>query len=106
MVTSPSSMYQQPPPGRGGSGHHQQGSGDNSANLFAGGNQTVWQYAQDLEGKVKHLSDKVASMESNEKSQGDKIKRLEEELNYLRSQLQAQSQAQNQPQQPPGPGHS
>lgn len=105
MVTSPSSMYPQPPPGRGGSGHHQQGSGDNT-NLFSAGNQTVWQLAQDLESRNRQLSDKVASMERDEKIQGDKIKRLEEEVNYLRGQLQAQSQAQNQAQHPPGSGHS
>lgn len=105
MVTSPSSMFQ-PPPSRGGSGHHQQGSGDNSANLFAGGDRGVWQYVQTLEERVKQLSEKVVTMENNEKSQGDKVKRLEEEVNYLRGQLQVQSQAQNQPQHPPGPGHS
>jgi TolA-binding protein len=86
----------QPPPGRGGSGHHQQGSGsgDSSANLFAGGDRGVWQYVQTLEERVKQLSEKVVNMESNEKSQGDKVKRLEDEVNFLRGQLQAQKQAQ------------
>lgn len=105
MVTSPISMFQPPPPGRGGS-NHPHGSGDNSANLFAGGDRGVWQYVQTLEERVKQLSEKVVSMETNEKSQGDKVKRLEEEVNYLRGQLQAQSQAQNQPQHQPVPGQS
>ena len=102
-TTSPSSMFQ-PPPGRAGSGPHQKGSGsgDNSANLFAGGDRGVWQYVQTLEERVKQLSEKVVNMESNEKSQGDKVKRLEEEVNFLRGQLQAQNQAQ----QPPGAAHS
>jgi hypothetical protein len=102
MTTSPSSMFQPPLPGRVGSGHHQQGSGDNSANLFAGGDRGVWQYVQTLEERVKHLSEKTVSMESNEKNQADKIKRLEEEVNYLRSQLHSQNQAP----QPSGPAHS
>lgn len=101
-TTSPSSMFQPPLPGRGGSGHHQQGSGDSSTNLFAGGDRGVWQYVQTLEERVKQLSDKVVNMESAEKSQGDKVKRLEEEVNYLRSKLQAQNQASH----PPGPGQS
>lgn len=100
-TTSPSSMFQPPLPGRGGSGHHQQGSGDSSANLFAGGDRGVWQYVQTLEERVKQLSDKVVNMESTEKSQGDKVKRLEEEVNYLRNQLQAQNQLPH-----PGPGQS
>jgi hypothetical protein len=101
-TTSPSSMFQPPPPGRGGSGHHQQGSGDNSANLFAGGDRGVWQYVQTLEERVKQLSEKVVNMESTEKSQGDKVKRLEEEVNYLRSQLQSQNPGPH----PPGSSHS
>lgn len=97
-ATSPSSMFQ-PPSGRTGSGHHQQGSGDNGANLFAGGDRGVWQYVQTLEERVKQLSEKVVSMESTEKSQAEKVKRLEEEVNYLRGQ-----QPQNQVPRPPGPG--
>jgi len=89
MTTSPSSMFQPPLPGRGNG--HQQGSGDNSANLFAGGDRGVWQYVQTLEERVKQLGDKMVNMEGTEKSQADKINRLEEEIHYLRSQLQTQN---------------
>ncbi|KAG0651150.1 Transcriptional regulator CRZ1 [Hyphodiscus hymeniophilus] len=99
MTTSPSSMFQPPlnrsnplsDPGRGGV--QQQGSGDNSANLFAGGDRGVWQYAQQLEIQNGHMAKQLASLESNEKIQADRIKRQDDEINYLRSQLQAQNQA-------------
>ena len=89
MTTSPSSMFQPPTAGRD--------SGDNSANLFAGGDRGVWQYVQQLEQQVDQYSKKVASMESSDKSQADLIKsqadhmkRMEEEIGYLRSQLHSQ----------------
>ena len=97
-MTSPSPMFQPPSLGRG-SGHHQQGSGDNSANLFAGGDRGVWQYVQQLEQQVEQYSKKVANMETTEqsqadmiKSQADKMKRMEDEISYLRSQVQPQGQ--------------
>ncbi|KAJ4394655.1 hypothetical protein N0V93_003874 [Gnomoniopsis smithogilvyi] len=45
------------------------GSGDSSANLFAQGDQGVWAYIQQLEQSVKHLNDRLATVEnvSNER---------------------------------------
>ena len=99
-MTSPGSMFQ-PPAGRG-SGHQHQGSGDSSANLFAGGDRGVWQYVQQLEERVKQLSEKVVTMENAERNHNDKVKSLEVEVNYLRSQLQTQSQQSH----PLAPAHS
>lgn len=64
----------QPPPGmatnapahsrttNGSAGHHQ--SGDGSANLFAQGDQGVWAYIQQLEDRIKDLSERLTSLES------------------------------------------
>jgi hypothetical protein len=64
------------------------------ANLFGCGDRGVWQYVQTLEDKVKQLSEKVVNAESNEKREGDKVKRLREDVFCLQGQLQAQSQPQ------------
>lgn len=67
--------------------HQGSGSGDSSNNLFASGDRGVWTYVQSLEDKVKHLSERVALMENNERIQEDRIFQLSNELNALRSQL-------------------
>lgn len=106
--TSPSTLFQpqggsslaRGPPA--GTNHQGSGSGDSSNNLFASGDRGVWNYVQQLEDKVKQLSEKVQAMESNEKDQADKINHLSEEVMSLRRQLNAQSQ----PQPPNIHGHS
>jgi hypothetical protein len=100
--TSPSSIFQPSLAGQGGNGPHQPGSGDSSANLFAAGDRGVWAYVQTLEDKVKQLSDKMHAMETKEKSQGEKITRLQDEVKFLRGQLQMQNPSQY----PPGSGPS
>jgi hypothetical protein len=44
----------------------------------------------------------VITLESTEQSQGEKVKRLEEEVNYLRGQLQTHNHGRH----PPGPSNS
>ncbi|EKD19336.1 uncharacterized protein L3040_009224 [Drepanopeziza brunnea f. sp. 'multigermtubi'] len=95
---SPSAMFQ----AQGGhtssrgqsTGLMHQGSGDSSNNLFASGDRGMWNYVQQLEGQVKQLSEKVQAMESNEKSQEDKIGQLCEEVMRLRRLLDSPSQPQ------------
>lgn len=74
--------------------HHQgSGSGDSSSsNLFASGDRGVWNYVQNLEEKVKQLSERVASMENFERSQEEKIVQLSNELNSLRNHLSSPTQ--------------
>ncbi|KAL2064957.1 hypothetical protein VTL71DRAFT_4097 [Oculimacula yallundae] len=105
--TSPSAMFQ--PPGAPASGrgypsspiHQATGSGDNSNNLFASGDRGVWNYVQQLEDKVKMLSEKVQAMENTEKSQEDRYNHLLEEVMSLRRQVNGQ----NPPPQAPLHGH-
>ncbi|CAL3962166.1 hypothetical protein PZA11_000603 [Diplocarpon coronariae] len=77
------------------------GSNDSSNNLFESG-ERVWNYVQQLEDKVKQLSEKVQAMEINEKNQEDKISHLSEEVMLLRRHLNSQ----HQPHQPMLHGHS
>jgi hypothetical protein len=91
---------------------HQQGSGsgDSGNNLFASGERAMWNYVQTLEEKVKHLSERVNSMENFEKSQEEKIAHLSNELNSLRNHLNSPTQLTQAPQPPqlsksPGTGH-
>ena len=106
--TSPSAMFQPqggPAPGRGypsSPSHQGTGSGDSSNNLFASGDRGVWNYVQQLEDKVKQLSEKVQAMENAEKGQEDRYNHLLEEVMSLRRQVNGQ----NAPQQPPLQGHS
>jgi hypothetical protein len=74
--------------------HHQgSGSGDSSSsNLFSSGDRGVWTYVQNLEEKVKQLSERVASMENFERSQEEKIVQLSNELNSLRNHLSSPTQ--------------
>ncbi|KAK2628165.1 hypothetical protein QTJ16_002811 [Diplocarpon rosae] len=105
--TSPNSTFQ--PPGGHVAGRGQRtgpsfigiGSNDSSNNLFESG-ERVWNYVQQLEDKVKQLSEKVQAMEINEKNQEDKISHLSEEVMLLRRQLNSQ----HQPHQPILRGHS
>tara|TARA_R110002060_G_scaffold7824_1_gene11759 strand:- start:185 stop:490 length:306 start_codon:yes stop_codon:yes gene_type:complete len=94
-----------PAPGRGypsSPSHQGTGSGDSSNNLFASGDRGVWNYVQQLEDKVKQLSEKVQAMENAEKGQEDRYNHLLEEVMSLRRQVNGQ----NAPQQPPLQGHS
>lgn len=88
-------------------------SGDSSANLFAQGDQGVWAYIQQLEQSVKHLSDRLATVEnvSNERearlasvettlAQRDtKIGFLELELAGLRKDVDHRQQQNEEPRQ-------
>lgn len=84
----------QPSHSRGGSIHQQgsgsgSGSGDSSNNLFSS-ERGVWTYVQNLEEKVKQLSDRVSVMEKVERTQEEKIGQLTEEVAALRNQLKQQ----------------
>ncbi|KAH7364384.1 hypothetical protein BKA65DRAFT_136560 [Rhexocercosporidium sp. MPI-PUGE-AT-0058] len=106
--TSPNAIFQPPggpAPGRGypsSPSHQGSGSGDSSNNLFASGDRGVWNYVQQLEDKVKQLSEKVQAMENTEKSQEDRYNHLLEEVMSLRRQVNGQ----NLPPQPPLQAHS
>ncbi|CZT03463.1 hypothetical protein WAI453_012322 [Rhynchosporium graminicola] len=101
--TSPSTMFQPPGGSTHGRGypsspiHQGSANGDNNNNLFASGDRGVWNYVQQLEDKVKMLSEKVQTMENTEKSQEDRFNQLLEELMSLRRQVNGQ----NPPPQPP-----
>lgn len=83
--------------------HLGSGSSDSGSNLFASGERAVWNYVQTLEDKVKHLSERVTSMENFEKSQEEKIAQLSTELNSLKHHLNSPTQVIHPPQpvQPP-----
>lgn len=71
--------------------HHQGGgSGDSSNNIFASGDRGVWTYIQDLEAKVKQMSEEILGMKHTERIQEDKINRLENEVSSLRQQVNSQ----------------
>lgn len=56
-------------------------------NLFAGGEKTVWSYVRILEVKVRHLTDKIEEMKTNEKTQQEKINSLLKENLLLKNNL-------------------
>ncbi|KAH8591393.1 hypothetical protein B0O99DRAFT_519828 [Bisporella sp. PMI_857] len=100
--SSPNSMFQ--PPRSAGPSHHGSGSGDSSKNLFAAGEQGVWAYVQTLEEQVKDLTAKLTNSHDNERAaqeqimrQAQQINTLNDDVNYLRSQLGAMSQNQQPP---------
>jgi len=74
-------------PGNGPPSHQGSGSGDSSSNLFASGDRGMWTYIQNLEEKVKLLSERVAMMENFERGQEEKITRMVSELETLRNHL-------------------
>lgn len=77
---------------RGPAGGAGSSSGENSNNLFTSGDRGVWTYIQNLEEKVKQLSERVASFENFGRSQEEKITQLSNELNTLRNRLGSSSQ--------------
>ncbi|POS82832.1 hypothetical protein EPUL_006763 [Erysiphe pulchra] len=54
-------------------------------NLFVGGEKTIWSYVRILEIKVRHLTDKIEEMKTNEKTQQDKINSLLKEIILLKN---------------------
>ena len=102
-ATSPSTIFQPPIGGgravQGGVPPHHQppASSNDSNNLFAKENGLI-SYVQQLEDKIKQLSDQVQYMEGRERKQEEHIGRLSEEVYALRSQLASQGQNQNQAQ--------
>jgi hypothetical protein len=72
----------------GAAPHHQGGgSGDSSNNLFASGDRGVWTYVQNLEEKVKQLSERVVIMENIERGHEERIIQLSNELNAIRNHV-------------------
>ncbi|RKF62304.1 putative zinc finger protein [Erysiphe neolycopersici] len=61
-----------------------QGTTNDRNNLFAG-EKTVWSYVRILEVKVRHLTDKIEEMKTNEKTQQDKINSLLKEILLLKN---------------------
>ena len=76
----------------GAAQHPGSGSGDSSNNLFTAGERGVWTYVHSLEEKVRQLSEKVQTMEGNEKAHTEKIGQLSDEVYTLRTELNAQKQ--------------
>jgi len=69
----------------------QGGSGDNSSNLFAQGDQGVWNYIQTLEEKIKQLSPLPEKLATMEKTNGS----LQAQVGALTAELQIVSQDMN-----------
>jgi hypothetical protein len=77
----------------GGTPHHQgSGGSDSNNNLFTSGDHGVWNYVQNLEEKVKQLSERVAIMEGFKRDQEERIAMLSNELNSLRNYLSSPAQ--------------
>ncbi|KAL8419643.1 hypothetical protein RB594_002726 [Gaeumannomyces avenae] len=84
-----------------GLGHSQNGgSGDNSANLFASGDDGLWAYIHSVDAKweatIKQLLERTASLEAAKSAlesqvlyQDTKMAQLSEEVGFLRQQLTA-----------------
>lgn len=87
-----------PGPGRGGipnALHHQtSGSGD-SNNLFTAGDRGLWTYVQNLEERVKQLSERVLMLEDVRHAHEGRINQLHQDLMASRGQLGSQGPPQN-----------
>lgn len=90
-ASSPHTAFQPP---RAGPLHQQQRSGD-SANLFTGGDNGIWAYAQTLEEREKRLEaevnnykSRVQQLEDQHQSDLEEIKRQAEKIAFLESQQQ------------------
>jgi hypothetical protein len=90
-ANSPHTAFQPP---RAGPLHQQQRSGDN-ANLFTGGDNGIWAYAQTLEEREKKLEaeinnykNRVQQLEDQHQNDLEQLKRQAEKITFLESQQQ------------------
>jgi len=100
-ASSPSTAFQ---PLRAGSIHQPGTATGDSANVFASGDRGIWAYCQTLEEREKKMEIEINNMRNERqqahdliRTQQEEIKRLSDEVAFLRSQAQS---ATNLPQQP------
>ncbi|KAI1334731.1 hypothetical protein F5Y15DRAFT_400182 [Xylariaceae sp. FL0016] len=64
------------------------GSGDSSSNNIFATDQGIWAYIHNLEEQVRQLSERVLAMETNERTQEERIASLSHEVTTLMTQLE------------------